>query len=116
MQVRAQSGQTPAMVQTGLSRPRGLTSSGKHPVPSPTGNDAFTDTQSRRAINRSAPVSVGIVVTGDNHLSAALPGYSPERRAERQARLRAGFSATVDYALQHGARLFVIAGDLFDTR
>ena len=120
MQVSAQSGQTLAMVQTIQTRPRGLTtSSGRHPVPSTpssgSGNGPVTDTQSRRAISRSAPAPIGIVVTGDNHLSAALPGYSPERRAERQARLRAGFSATVDYALQHGARLFVIAGDLFDT-
>ncbi len=59
--------------------------------------------------------SVGIVVTGDNHLSAYLPRLSPQRRAERRERLRAGFTAAVDYAIAQGARLFVQAGDLFDT-
>lgn len=59
--------------------------------------------------------SVGIVVTGDNHLSAYLPRLSPQRRAERRERLRAGFSAAVDYAIAEHARLFVQAGDLFDT-
>ncbi|MGZ3581384.1 MAG: metallophosphoesterase family protein [Ktedonobacterales bacterium] len=59
--------------------------------------------------------SVGIVVTGDNHLSAYLPRLSPQRRAERRERLRAGFTAAVDYAIAERARLFVQAGDLFDT-
>lgn len=59
--------------------------------------------------------SVGIVVTGDNHLSAYLPRLSPQRRAERRERLRAGFTAAVDHAIANGARLFVQAGDLFDT-
>lgn len=59
--------------------------------------------------------SVGIVVTGDNHLSAYLPRLSPQRRAERRERLRAGFTAAVNYAIAEGARLFVQAGDLFDT-
>src|SRR5512147_740694 len=59
--------------------------------------------------------SVGIVVTGDNHLSAYLPRLSPQRRAERRERLRAGFTAAVDYAIAEHARLFVQAGDLFDT-
>lgn len=59
--------------------------------------------------------SVGIVVTGDNHLSAYLPRLSPQRRAERRERLRVGFTAAVDYAIAERARLFVQAGDLFDT-
>ena len=59
--------------------------------------------------------SVGIVVTGDNHLSAYLPRLSPQRRAERRERLRAGFTAAVDHAIARQARLFVQAGDLFDT-
>ncbi len=64
---------------------------------------------------RSAPNSVGIVVTGDNHLSAYLPRLSPQRRAERRARLRNAFAAAVTYAIEHGARLFAHVGDLFDT-
>lgn len=59
--------------------------------------------------------SVGIVVTGDNHLSAYLPRLSPQRRAERRERLGAGFTAAVNHAIAQGARLFVQAGDLFDT-
>jgi hypothetical protein len=68
-----------------------------------------------RALPRMLPATVGIVVTGDNHLSPALPGLTPQRRAQRRKRLRAAFSAAVIYALAHDARLFVIAGDLFDS-
>jgi len=59
--------------------------------------------------------SVGVVVTGDNHLSPRLPRYTPAQQAQRRAWLRAGFGAAVEYALTHGARLFVNTGDLFDS-
>jgi hypothetical protein len=59
--------------------------------------------------------SIGVVVTGDNHLSPRLPRYSPAQQAARRERLRAGFGAAVEYALAHGARLFVNTGDLFDS-
>ncbi|MGH2487746.1 MAG: hypothetical protein ACRDHE_17230 [Ktedonobacterales bacterium] len=55
------------------------------------------------------------MATGDNHLSAYLPRLSPQRRAERRARLRAGFEASVTYAIEKRARLFLQVGDLFDT-
>jgi hypothetical protein len=100
------------------TRPRiASVSTGRLTGPDDSGSrhDPYGETAVQRAINRRAPTPVGIVVTGDNHLSAALPGLSPQRRAERHERLRRSFSAAVDYALQHGARLFVIAGDLFDT-
>lgn len=68
---------------------------------------------------RAAPVKerapIGIVVTGDNHLSPALPRLSPQRRAERRQRLRAAFDTAARYAIEHGARLFVHVGDLFDS-
>lgn len=59
--------------------------------------------------------SIGVVVTGDNHLSPRLPRYTPTQQAERRVWLRAGFAAAVEYALTHGARLFVNTGDLFDS-
>lgn len=62
-----------------------------------------------------APPSVGVVATGDSHLSAYLPRLSPQRRAERRARLRAGFEAAVNTAIERRARLFLQLGDLFDT-
>ena len=58
---------------------------------------------------------VGIVVTGDNHLSPALPRLSTQRRAERRQRLRTAFDTAARYAIEHGARLFVHVGDLFDS-
>lgn len=67
------------------------------------------------AIPVKAPAPVGVVVTGDNHLSPALPRLSPQRRAERCQRLRMAFDAAARYAIEHGARLFVHVGDLFDT-
>ena len=63
----------------------------------------------------SASGAVSVVVTGDNHLSAHLPRLTPQRRAVRRDRLRAGFAAAVTFAIEHGAGLFVQAGDLFDT-
>lgn len=58
---------------------------------------------------------VGLVVTGDNHLSPALPRLSPARRHERRAWLQRGFQAAVDYAIDHHAALFINTGDLFDS-
>ena len=58
---------------------------------------------------------VGVVVSGDNHLSPAAPRLSPQRRAGRRAWLRRGFQAAVDYAIAHDAALFVNTGDLFDS-
>lgn len=58
---------------------------------------------------------VGLVVTGDNHLSPALPRLSPTRRQERRAWLRRGFEAAVDCAIARGAALFINTGDLFDS-
>lgn len=58
---------------------------------------------------------VGLVVTGDNHLSPALPRLSPVRRRERRAWLQRGFQAAVDYAIEHHAALFINTGDLFDS-
>jgi len=63
---------------------------------------------------RADPV-VGIVITGDNHLSPALPRLSPARRQQRRAWLRRGFKAAVECALDRGAALFVSTGDLFDS-
>lgn len=61
------------------------------------------------------PGVIGVVVTGDNHLSPALPRLSPQRRADRRAWLRRGFEAAVNYAIAHDAALFINTGDLFDT-
>jgi DNA repair exonuclease SbcCD nuclease subunit len=58
--------------------------------------------------------SIGVVITGDNHLSPALPRLSPQRRAARREWLRRGFQAAVDYAIAHEAALFINTGDLFD--
>lgn len=67
------------------------------------------------ATPQKAQAPVGVVVTGDNHLSPALPRLSPQRRAERRQRLRTAFDAAALYAIEHGARLFVHVGDLFDS-
>lgn len=68
--------------------------------------DPFGDTQDS---------TICLVVTGDNHLSPALPRLSPGRRQERRAWLQRGFSAAVDYAIAHHAALFINTGDLFDS-
>ncbi|MEO7001222.1 MAG: metallophosphoesterase [Ktedonobacterales bacterium] len=78
------------------------------------GSDASDASDASKAIERGQR-AIGVVVTGDNHLSPALPRLAPLRRAERRARLRAGFSAAVDYAITRAARLFINTGDLFDT-
>lgn len=68
-----------------------------------------------RATPEAAQPPIGVVATGDNHLSAYLPRLSPQRRAERRVRLRAGFEAAVNTAIERRARLFLQLGDLFDT-
>lgn len=77
--------------------------------------DPSVEAREDRTLPRTLPSTIGVVVTGDNHLSPALPGFSPQRRAQRRKRLRSAFAAAVEYALSHGARLFVLAGDLFDS-
>lgn len=62
-----------------------------------------------------ADAVVGLVITGDNHLSPALPRLSPARRQQRRGWLRRGFKAAVDCALERGAALFISTGDLFDS-
>src|SRR5215813_9732744 len=62
-----------------------------------------------------APGCIGVVVTGDSHLSPYLPRLTPQRRAERRERLRKAFGQAVDYAVRQGAALFIQCGDLFDT-
>jgi DNA repair exonuclease SbcCD nuclease subunit len=60
-------------------------------------------------------MTVRIVATGDNHLGqyvARLPSRVLEQRRER---LRRAFGAVVDAALERGAQLLILAGDLFDT-
>lgn len=70
----------------------------------------MTDTSGERV----DPV-VGLVITGDNHLSPALPRLSPARRQQRRAWLRRGFKAAADYAIERSAALFISTGDLFDS-
>lgn len=60
--------------------------------------------------------SIGVVVTGDNHLSPRLPRLTPQRREQRRERLCQAFGAAVDYAISHHARIFAHVGDLFDTQ
>lgn len=62
-----------------------------------------------------APRTLGIVLTADNHLSPALPHLPTQRRTQRRQRLREAFSAAVECAIARGARLFIQAGDLFDS-
>lgn len=62
----------------------------------------------------AAQPSVGVVVTGDNHLSPRLPRLTPQRREQRRERLCQAFAAAVDYAIAHHARIFAHVGDLFD--
>lgn len=59
--------------------------------------------------------SMLIVATADNHLSRYHARMSPSKLEARRARLRAGFQAAVDYAVDHGACLFLHGGDLFDS-
>jgi DNA repair exonuclease SbcCD nuclease subunit len=59
--------------------------------------------------------TVGLVVTGDNHLSPALPRLSPQQRQKRRAWLQRGFQAAADCAIERRAALFINTGDLFDS-
>ncbi|HEX8983509.1 MAG TPA: metallophosphoesterase [Ktedonobacterales bacterium] len=59
--------------------------------------------------------AIGVVVTGDNHLSPPLPRLSPARRQARRAWLQRGFQAAVDCAIERDAALFINTGDLFDS-
>lgn len=60
--------------------------------------------------------SVGVVITGDNHLSPRLPRLTPQRREQRRDRLCQAFGAAVEYAISHHARIFAHVGDLFDNQ
>jgi DNA repair exonuclease SbcCD nuclease subunit len=89
---------------------------GGHSGDLPDAPDPYGDTLAGvRAIKKSSAAPVGIVVTGDNHLGGGLSGLAPERRAQRHEVLRRTFAAAVDYAIERGARLFVLTGDLFDS-
>ncbi|MBQ2793240.1 MAG: metallophosphoesterase [Clostridia bacterium] len=58
-----------------------------------------------------------ILHTADLHLGAALnTKLSPEKIRERRVELFTTFENMAAHADIHGARLFIIAGDLFDTR
>lgn len=59
--------------------------------------------------------AIGVVVTGDNHLSPPLPRLSPARRQARREWLQRGFRAAVDCAIERNAALFINTGDLFDS-
>lgn len=56
-----------------------------------------------------------VVATGDNHLSQHSARMSPQRLEQRRQRLRDAFAAAAGHALAHGAELFIVAGDLFDS-
>lgn len=60
-------------------------------------------------------IAVRVVGTADNHLGRHYDRMYPQRLEERRAWLRRGFSGAVDHALETGAHLFLIAGDLFDS-
>ena len=88
-------------------------------LPPATDYGPLAPTMDLRTLDQPAPQAtsgtIGIVVTGDNHLSAHLSRLAPARRAERRERLRAGFGSAVTFAIEHGAKLFAQVGDLFDT-
>ncbi|GHO44251.1 metallophosphoesterase family protein [Ktedonospora formicarum] len=57
---------------------------------------------------------VTLVLTADNHLGFSTFGQQPQRREERQQRLRRAFQQATDFAIVQGVDLFVQGGDLFD--
>ena len=57
-----------------------------------------------------------IIHTADLHLESSLIRLTPEQAKERSAELYLAFDRMVDEAVRLGARLFIIAGDLFDTK
>lgn len=56
-----------------------------------------------------------IIHTADLHLESSLIRLSPEQAKQRKAELFSAFERMVDEAVRIGARIFIIAGDLFDT-
>lgn len=56
-----------------------------------------------------------IIHTADLHLESSLIRLTPDQIKERKAELFERFAYMVDYAVRIAARLFIIAGDLFDT-
>jgi DNA repair exonuclease SbcCD nuclease subunit len=61
------------------------------------------------------PATIRVVLTGDNHLSRFYGRMSPDKLDKRRRRLRRGFAAAVEHALEVHADFFLQAGDLFDT-
>lgn len=59
--------------------------------------------------------SLLLVATGDNHLSQHSARMAPPRLERRRQRLRQAFAASAEHAVQRGADLFIVAGDLFDS-
>lgn len=57
-----------------------------------------------------------IIHTADLHLESSLLRLSPEQARERGAELYTAFDRMVDEAVRLDARLFIIAGDLFDIK
>ena len=57
-----------------------------------------------------------IIHTADLHLESSLLRLTPEQARERKAELYMAFDRMVDEAVRLGARLFIIAGDLFDIK
>ena len=58
-----------------------------------------------------------ILHTADLHLGSAMNSrLSPERRKERRVELFTTFESMANRAEIHGAKLFLISGDLFDTK
>ena len=60
--------------------------------------------------------SVGIVHIADVHLDSPFTVGQPEQAARRRTELRAAFDSAVFCARVSGAKIFLIAGDLFDTK
>lgn len=57
-----------------------------------------------------------ILHTSDLHIESPLTAHLPsEKVRERRAELFASFSTLIDEAVRLGAKIFIIAGDLFDT-
>lgn len=56
---------------------------------------------------------VKAVITGDNHLNLYNQRFG-SRLSERRRRLGQAWRETVDYAIDHGADLYINTGDLFD--
>lgn len=58
---------------------------------------------------------IRVVLTADNHLGRYYAKMTPSVLAERRKRLRRAFGQVVQFACEHHAHLFLIAGDLFDS-